>query len=158
MQLDYKKIKFDLSNPNFIMKIRTLPMEGRCSKTEVVEAFQDNLAKEAQKAGSIFCDTLNGEMISFPESIGQLVDLTNYLTKVMAKTNLDTIDVGVNAKSYSANLPKPSMGFSEGSLDIYDMSSDQQWNPTPEILDFLSLIWSTYQSREELCYIMTTSL
>ena len=157
-QNDYKKIKFDLSNPNFIMKIDSLPIEGRCSKiTEVLEAFQDNILKEAQNAGSIFCNTLNGKRVGFPESAGQLSDLSDYLSQVMTRANLDTIDLTVNAISYSANIQKPKMGFSKQTLDIYDISSEEKLKADPEILKSISTLWNAYQSKEELCYIMTKS-
>ena len=64
-------------------------MDGMCrdvNKTNVLlEAFQDNIDKEAKNAGSIFCDTLNGKMISFPESMNQLSEIINYKTKLMEK-------------------------------------------------------------------------
>ena len=111
-----------LDNSNFINWGRALSKDFICktSKTNVVlEAFQDNVEKEAQNAGAIFCDTLNGKMISFPESRDNLLDLISYKTRVMDQTIVDEIAITLNAKSYSLPLPKPYMGFSREYLDIY---------------------------------------
>ena len=123
----------------------------------LLEAFQDNIDKEAKNAGSIFCDTLNGKMISFPESMNQLSEIIEYKTKLMEKTSLDEMEVAVNAKSYSVNPPKPEMGFPEGYLDISEIGSERLILPEDKVLGFLSEVKNSCQSREELCYIMTTT-
>ena len=129
------------------------------NKTDIIlEAFQDNIDKEANNAGSIFCDTMNGKMISFPESMNQLSDIIDYKTKVMVQANLDEMAIAVNAKSYSVNPPKPEIGFPEGYLDIYEIGTDRLIMAEDEVLESLSKVHNSYQSREELCYIMTTKL
>ena len=129
-------------------------MAGMCRSvnqtTSNLELFQDNIDKEAKNAGSIFCDTLNGKMISFPESISQLSDLMDYKTKVMAQTNLDSMAVAINAKSYSVNPPKPEMTYPDGYLDIYEIGTERKIVPDEEVLNTLSKNKNSYQSREEL--------
>ena len=122
-----------------------------------LELFQDNKDKEAKNAGSIFCDTLNGRMISFPETMDQLSVLIDYKTKVMDKTSLDSMAVAISAKSYSVNPPKPEMTYPDGYLDIYEIGSERQIVPEEQVLDTISKNKNSFQSREELCYILTTT-
>ena len=50
----------------------------------------------------------------------------------------------------------PEMGSPKGVLDIYEIGSERLLRPEERIMDFMSPIRNSYQSREELCYIMTT--
>ena len=162
LQFHYAQVIFKLKNPNIFLAAQALSVDGMCrevNKTEtILEAFQDNIDKEAKNAGSIFCDTMNGRMISFPESMNDLTAIVDYKTKVMAQANLNVMEVAVNAKSYSVNLPKPEIGFPEGYLDIYEIGTDRLIEADDQVLEYLSTVHNSYQSREELCYIMTSTL
>ena len=81
-----------------------------------------------------------------------------YKTNVMAQTNLDSMAVAINAKSYSVNPPKPEMTYPDGYLDIYEIGTERKIVPDEEVLNTLSTNKNSYKSREELCYILTTSL
>ena len=141
---------------------QALSVDGMCKAVNktgtILEAFQDNIDKEAKNAGSIFCDTMNGRMISFPETLSQLSEIIDYESEIMANANLDVLAAAVNAKSYSVNPPKPEIGFPEGYLDIYEIGTDRLIVADDEVLESLSKVKNSYQSREELCYIMTTTL
>ena len=86
-----------------------------------LEAFQDNIDKEAKHAGSIFCDTLNGKMLGFPNTMTELSDIIDYKEELMALTSLDDLEITINSKSYSQENPWPEIEYSEGYLDMYEM-------------------------------------
>ena len=143
------------------MEAQALTVDGMCrdvnKKADNLEVFQDNIDKAVSNAGSIFCDTLNGKIIGFPETVTQLSVLKDYKSKVLDQTGIDGMAVAVNAKSYSVNFPKPEMGYPKGFLDIYELGSERMIKPEEKVLETMSKVRNSYQSKEELCYIMTTS-
>ena len=148
-------------NPNVLLEAQALYVTGMCkdvNKTKInLEAFQDNIDKAVKNAGPIFCDSLNGKIIGFPETFTELTHVKDYKTKVLDQTGIAGMAVAVNAKSYSVNFPKPEMGYPKESLDIYELGTERIIIPEEKVMESMSKVRNSYQSREEVCYIMTTS-
>ena len=89
-----------------LMEVQALTVDGMCrdvnKKTDNLEVFQDNIDKAVSNAGPIFCDKLNGKIISFPETFTQLSALNalnamnDYKSKVLDQTGIDGMAVAVN--------------------------------------------------------------
>ena len=120
------------------MSARAFTLEIICRTANttnvILEAFEDNTAKEAKYAGSIFCDTLNGRIISFPETMTQAYDIMTYTTKMMAQANLNEIATAINAKSYSVNSPRPDIVYPKGYLDMYEIETNKLIMPEEDVL------------------------
>ena len=152
----YDKVKMNLETPNIELSAKTV--DGMCKNTKqnglILESFQDNLDLEAKFAGQTFCETLNGKMIGLPEYIAEFSELKSWTQQMLGHTNSNTADVPLNAKSYSANLQRPEMGSHQGYLDIYEIGTERLITPDTMVMNILSKVRSSFQSREELCYIM----
>ena len=160
LHLDYNSIHFKLDSRNFRVMVRMYLPSQICSSAgagDILEAFQDNKGKEPQKAGDVFCDTLNGKLVDFPTSTYELSQLIEYKSDVMYLTGLETLSTSVNAKSLSVTLPKPKLRYSEDSLEMYNIETDEVINSEESILNSISKTWIAFQSKENLCYIMTTA-
>ena len=144
------------------MIAEALPVEGLCSDTikesVKLEVFQDNAVKEAKNAGTIFCDTLNGQPIGFPEDISSFSFLSDYIYEIMLLKSLDSLDITVHAKSFSKNLPWPTLKFSGSKSNLYELGSERIIQPKQEVMNLLSRVNNAYQAEMELCYIMTNKL
>ena len=125
LQNDYTQVTFNLDTANIRLAAKALSTDGMCrnvnKKYLKLEAFQDNIDKEAKHAGSIFCDTLNGKMLGFPNTMTELSDIIDYKEELMALTSLDDLEITINSKSYSQETPWPEIEYSEGYLDMYEM-------------------------------------
>ena len=160
LHLNHDQVKFNIKTTEVLFAAHAWSLDGICTevnKNEVVlEAFQDNTIIEARQAGHIFCDTLNGKMISFPESMTELSELKDYALDLHALANLSTLAIPLNAKSYSAIAQRPEMGSSKDYMDIFEIGSDMQVKPESKVLDSLHKGQNSYQSKQELCRIMTS--
>ena len=96
-------------------------------------------------------------MISFPESMNDLSELKDYALDLHALANLSTLAIPLNAKSYSAIAQRPDMGSSKDYMDIFEIGSDMQVKPESKVLDSMHKGRNSYQSKQELCYIMTST-
>ena len=98
-----------------MLEIQALDPEGMCKganeRSEIIEAFQDNVDKEARQAGQNYCDTLNGKIIGFPGSVTQLSDLVEFKNKFMATAEMNIMAISVNGKSYAKNVMWPRLEF-----------------------------------------------
>ena len=114
--------------------------------------------KEVNQAGPIFCKPLNGKLIDFPETLEQLQEINAFQISTMKKKNFHEMSITVNAKSYAAIGEKPYIDqFQDGSLKLLDIETSNMLKPTNEVLNFISEYQQAYQTREELCDIMTTN-
>ena len=160
LQLHYTQVSFNLESHTFVLETQALDPEGMCKganeRSEIIEAFQDNVDKEARQAGPIYCDTLNGKIIGFPGSVTQLSDLVEFKNKFMARAEMNIMAISVNGKSYAKNFMWPRLEFTKENLDIYEIESEKIIETDREVLERFSKVKRSYQSREELCYIMTT--
>ena len=73
------------------MYVQALSVNGLCMDLNKgranFEAFQDNIDKAVKNAGSIFCDTLNGKIVGFPETETKLFNLKDYKSNVLEQTD-----------------------------------------------------------------------
>ena len=105
LALNYTDVTFNLGTPNILMEARALTIDGVCktpgSKYVKLEAFQDNIGKRAKEAAFLFCESLNGEIVGFPESYSELSHINDYKSKLMNTIGVDEMEIIVNGKSYS---------------------------------------------------------
>ena len=63
-------------NENFQIAVLKDKMKSMCKSSggnkKIMEAFQDNMKKEAIDAGPIFCESLNGKLLEIPETLEEL--------------------------------------------------------------------------------------
>ena len=161
LSLHYKNVMFTMDNENFLLSVKAMSKEALCSSSSegdfILEAFQDNLAKAANDAGSIFCETLNGNMIGFPQNQQSMENLIQYKSMLMETSGLPSISITLDAKSYSRALTKPEMLHSKEGLKISEMSAERTISPDDSVLNVISKKWSAFQTEEQLCYILDTA-
>ena len=63
-------------------------IQSRASFIKIIEAFQDNMRKQAEAAGSIFCDPLNGKYLEFPLTMSDFSVIQYYQMTMLRKKNL----------------------------------------------------------------------
>ena len=85
--------------------------------------------------------------------MSQVSDIITFKTKMMAQANLNEMATAVNA-----NSPRPDIVYPEGYLDMYEIGTDRPIMAEEDVLKYLSKVQTSSQSREELCYIMTTKV
>ena len=107
LQIDYDQVKFNLETAFSVTALSANEICDDINKKDLyLEAFQDNIDEKAKHTGFSFCNTLNGNMVSFPESMIQLSELEEYAVGLMDLVNLDSISITINAKSYSVDFPR----------------------------------------------------
>ena len=155
LQFDYEKIT--LLVENFPQALSIEPMCKVVDRDNFkLEGFQDNFGTMIKDMGNIFCDTMNAKMAEFPETHNQMVEVEKFAIDMLANTNLDSIDIPVNGKSFSVEYQSPNVGSTQTYLEIHEMGSDRQIYPREKVLDKFSTVVNSFQSKEEICYIMTT--
>ena len=125
---------------------------------KIVEAFQDNIDKEVRAAGPIFCGSLNGKLIEFPETFEEYEEVNALQIANMKRLNLNEMSIPVNGRSYVKALTKPLISKFKEKYDILEIESSKQVKPNSDVLNFISEKQLSSQSKEELCYIMTTTI
>ena len=160
MTLNFTEIAFNLNTSNILMEASAVDIDGVCktpgSKYMKLEAFEDNVGKRAKDADLLFCAPLNGEMVGFPESKSGLSDLIDYKNKLMTMIGIDELEFIVNGKSYSTFSTWPKIEFSSRTIEIYEMDTEKLINADENAMKIISKLWNSYQSKSELCYIMTS--
>ena len=142
-----------------IIKVLPVKKDSMCDSSTkidtVYEAFMDNSEKQVVSAGEIFCETLNGKLVRFPETPNEYEKLKLYLTQLIEAKDINSATTPVVAKSYSVLPSKPDIGIpKEGFLDIFDTDTDAPIQPEEGIQSLIRKEKTSYQSREELCYLM----
>ena len=119
----------------------------------------DNMDKPAKEAGPIFCESLNGKLLEFPKSIEQLQIINDFQILVMKKKSFNEMSITLNARSYATIREKPFIDYSNDiSSEFLEIKTSNMIHPSQEVPSFISDNLQLYQTREELCYIMTTTL
>ena len=145
-------------NLNFVGQKWNSLCKGSTNNNNIVEAFQDNIGNEAKAAGQIFCDTLNGKILRFPESIEQLKEIQNFKMNFMRKKKMNEMSIALNAKSFTSTGVKPYIQVSRVPKDLLDITTSEKINASKDVLKYIVVSTETFQSKEELCYIMTTAI
>ena len=161
--MSFDRIKLQLQNTNFQLAVMGQKWDGMCKSNtnnkRIIEAFQDNMEKKAKAAGSIFCEPLNGKFLEFPVTLNELSEIRDFQTGIIRKKSLKEMQITLNAKSFASTGVKPYISQSVGGpAEIADIGSFKLLHPSEEVLDFVLPEQVSYQSREELCYIMTTTI
>ena len=160
---EFDRITLELQNVNFQLGVSgqkwTNLCKGKMGTKKIIEAFQDNMGKEAKAAGPIFCEPLNGRMIEFPETTEKFEELRTFQVSTMRKKKLNEMSMTVNAKSFASVGVKPYISKSAGgTMKLLSIDNAKPLKPSEEVLKYISLNQQSYQSSEELCYIMTTKI
>ena len=133
--------------------------KNKLKNEKIIEAFQDNLDKKAKDSSSIFCESLNGKLINFPTTMDELEATNSFLHSLIKKKNKKDISITVNGMSYANVREDPYMRhFNGAETDILDIKTSRILKPTKEVLNFISVKREYYNTRVELCYIMTTHI
>ena len=131
---------------------------SKSGNSKIIEAFQDNMEKQAEAAGSIFCDPLNGKFLGFPLTMSEFSVIQDYKMKILRKKKLGEMSVSLNAKSLASTGVKPVISqASKEAVKISEIENPNLLTPSEDVLEFVSAEQVAYQSSEELCYIMTTT-
>ena len=87
--ISFDRIKLQLQNVNFQLAVLGQKWDSLCKSKSgnkrIIEAFQDNMDKEARTAGSIFCEPLNGKLLGFPVTINEFKEIQNFQTTIIKK-------------------------------------------------------------------------
>ena len=121
----------------------------------IYEAFYDGKSFQAKHAGPIFCSTMNGYQISFPETYDDFKTILDYQANFLDHKNMGYMETVMNAFSYAAVPEKPDIGYPPGGyFDIYEMGTKKLLNVEEKVKKSISKDHHSYQSKEELCYLM----
>ena len=124
----------------------------------IYEAFADEKVFQAKSAGPIFCSTMNGKLANFPESYSDFMELLDYKKSFMLKKKISYMGAVVRAKSVSVSPNKPKIGYPPGGyFDIYELDTGRKLEPDDKVKKSISKDHHSYQSEEDLCYIMRSS-
>ena len=124
-----------------------------------MEAFQGNMDTEVKAASAIFCEPLNGWLIEFPTTFEKFKEIYDFQIRTMQKKTLNEMSITVNARSLAAIIEKPFIiKFDRKKSNLSEIESLKLIKPEREVLNFISKAQKSYQTKEELCFIMTTSL
>ena len=140
----FDRLKLQLQNVNFQLAVLGQKWDSLCkSKTrnkKIIEAFQDNMDKEARAAGSIFCEPLNGKFIGFPVTINEFEEIRDFQTTIIKKKRLKEMSITVNAKSFASTGVKPYISQSVGGpAELLDIENSKFIKPSKEVLHFISV-------------------
>ena len=156
---NFSKATIQYNDKNMLIKVVSVKEDSVCANSgemgKVYEAFNDNVKKEVNNAGKIFCETLNGKLARFPEKNDQFKQLYDYMEQLIESKGINSATTPLVAKSFSLLPLKPDIGIpEEGYLDIFDTATDDLIKPDKTILDLIRRESTSYQSKEELCYLI----
>ena len=133
--------------------------KSKIESKNIFEAFQDKMDKEAKAAGKIFCEPLNGDLVEFPETFEELEYIIDFQIKMLSIINSPQISITLNAKSFTTVQDDTNLSqFNGRSTDLFDIKTSKLIKPTKEVLGYLTAKPKLYQTKEELCYILTTTV
>ena len=133
--------------------------KSSAGNAKILEAFQDNMKKEAKDTGPIFCESLNGKLLEFPETFEEFEQVQSFKIATMKKKSLKNMAVTLNAKSISTIIERPYIRkFDVRLLKIFDLETAELLNPETEVSRLISTAQKSYQTTEDLCFILDTSL
>ena len=96
----YEIIKLE-QNENFELGVSKEKWKNLCKTSsgnkKIMEAFQDNMKKEVRDAGPIFCESLNGKLLKFPETFEKFKEVTAFQISTMRKKTLNKMAITVSA-------------------------------------------------------------
>ena len=133
--------------------------KGASSNELIYQIFQDNMKKKVKSAGPIFCEPLNGKLLELPLTLTELQKINTFQLKTMQKLNLKEMSFSTNAKTYATIRERPFMNHFKGSSsDILDLKTGEIIEPSTDVIGHMTINQDYYQRREELCYIITTTM
>ena len=108
---DFVKLSLQLDNKDYQLGVSVRKWKKLCkskvSNNKIVEAFQDNMVKEARAAGPIFCEPLNGNLVVFPETLQDFEEINTFKTTMLRNRGLTEMSITVNALSFSKTMERP---------------------------------------------------
>ena len=116
------------------------------------------------EAGAVFCSTLNGKQVGFPESAEELEKLANYTDYfTTAKHYRYTyngdeywggMNIALNAYSIIRVPPKPAFGYPDnGTLDeVFDYTTHKPLKMDETIRAYLSKECCAFQKEAKVCW------
>ena len=156
---DYERLKLSTSDI-FVLSTIAINKKRTCKQKtgDFYEAFNDGKLFKAQEGGPMFCSTLNGKLASLPETYEDFMTLIDYKRSFMFHNDIWGMTASVNAKSISVLPDKPDIGYPpNGYFDnIYELGTERKLNLDDRVKKSISKDFHSYQSKEDLCYIMTT--
>ena len=155
----FDRISLQLQNIDYSLGVSAQKWTNLCkSKSgKIWEAFHDNIDKEARDAGPIFCEPLNGKLVEFPETFEDFEEMNDFQIANMKKASINELAITVNARSYAIVLEKPYISAFKEKYALLEIKSSKKLEPKDEVLNYISEKQGSYQTNEELCYIMTTT-
>ena len=158
----YEIIKLE-QNENFELAVSKEKWNNLCKTSsgnkKIMEAFQDNMKKEVRDAGPIFCESLNGKLLKFPETFEKFKEVNAFQIVTIRKKTLNKMAITVSAQSFSTTIERPYIKkFDVGLLELFDIEQARLLQPEKEVLNFISKAQKSYQTREDLCFILSTAL
>ena len=150
---DFEKLEM-VETDDFILRSIAISQNRTCKKDSgtIWEYFLDSGATyKLYEAGSLFCHTLNGKLVSFPETYKQLMSLLAYKTYLLDIHNVTYIGSAIDVKSYSVVPQKPDIGYPPNGLfeNIFDIEGTKTLHPDKKVQSAISKDHHSYQSKED---------
>ena len=150
-------------NDNYEVKVTKQKRSNLCkskgSNSRIMEAFQDQMDKEAKAANSIFCEPLNGHLVDFPKTMDEYKEIYDFQISTMKRKTLNEMSITLDARTFAVIAEKPDIiKFDGRKSNLSEIGLSSKINPVTEVMNFISKAQKSYQTKEELCFILTTTL
>ena len=124
-----------------------------------MEVFQDQMDKEAKAASAIFCEPLNGQLVKFPQTMEEYKEIYDFLINTMKRKTLSEMSITLDARTFAVIVEKPFIiKFNGRETNLTEIGTINHIEPETEVLNFISRAQKSYQTQEELCFILTTKM
>ena len=127
------------------------------SSEYIYEGFKDHYNQEAimEIHGPVFCDSLNGKLVGFPETLSDVKKIRDYIEKYRKIKGSAAFNVAFNAYVFSSTPGKPKFGYPPGGYytEFFEIGTDRKINYSPDIKQYFQKEGIMYQQRQKLCVV-----
>ena len=155
---DYERLQLSDSDV-FTLSTVAMSKTVTCKRNEgtFYEGFEDEKFLKVKDAGPIMCSSINGKLVSFPETYQEFKALMEYSESLLYHKNIAAINVYLGAISYSEVPDLPKIGYPpNGYSDIYELGTERKLNPDERVKKSIFKSQHSYQTEEDLCYFMAS--
>ena len=127
------------------------------SSEYIYEDFKDHYNDEAimENHGPVFCNSLNGELVGFPETLEDVKKIENYIEKFTKIKGVAAINVAFNAYVFSSTPGKPDFGYPPGGYyaEFFELGTDRKIPYSQDVTQYFQKEGIMYQQRQKLCVL-----
>ena len=109
--------------------------------------------------GPVFCSSLNGKLVRFPETFEDFERIADYAQSYRAKKKSDAIQFAMPAYTYTVVRERPYLGYPPNGYftDFFDLETNKKLNIEESVLKSIKKDSISYQSEDKLCMMAGAS-